>query len=247
MLFGSRGELSYILHTLLQCSTALCQFPTQRISCVGDHYDLALPKIGDFDPNQLTMQQLCVKPEYGGNPQHSLNGWCQVPRRPVTLPPRLGTLAFDSMNLAEPLTLRQPRIMLGCMYRCFCSYGLQDPSIQPYGAHYFFNQLNQPFPTKYTYEVQIDVVDDFDVPGNQHMVKDVGSVIHPLPIRIGNQAVMNIHEDVIPYTISASMDTNNDIKCRGALPRFPLPAPYLMSEFDDLTELCAVQWSGGKA
>ena len=42
-----------------------------------------------------------------------------------------------------------------------------------------------------------------------------------------------------------SLDAGNYITCEGDLPSFPLPQPYLVSDFQNSTQLCAVQWSGG--
>ena len=41
------------------------------------------------------------------------------------------------------------------------------------------------------------------------------------------------------------MDPANNITCDGDLPSFPLPPPYLVSDFQSPQELCAVQWAGG--
>ena len=42
-----------------------------------------------------------------------------------------------------------------------------------------------------------------------------------------------------------SLDIGNHIQCEGALPEFPLPAPYPVVEFRFPQQLYAVQWSGG--
>ena len=45
--------------------------------------------------------------------------------------------------------------------------------------------------------------------------------------------------------MSVSLDPDNNITCIGNLPNFNLPAPYQISQYGSLQELCAVYGSGG--
>ena len=42
-----------------------------------------------------------------------------------------------------------------------------------------------------------------------------------------------------------TLDRGNYITCEDDLPTFPLPEPYLVSSFENLQQLCAVQCAGG--
>ena len=42
-----------------------------------------------------------------------------------------------------------------------------------------------------------------------------------------------------------SMAAGNEIECRGPLPDYQLPLPYHTSDFENLQQMCAVEWSGG--
>ena len=143
--------------------------------------------------------------------------------------------------------------MLGCLYRCFCSYGgekfsLQLLSLQPktyrstdvFGIHLPTREVD----SDRAYQVKIDIVDDLFIPRAQHMgppqqpdhpgvlVQDVYT-----QTQVGNPADFGI--------ISVSLDPGNNITFIGNLPNFNLPAPYQMSQYGSLQELCAVYGSGG--
>ncbi|KAL8731132.1 MAG: hypothetical protein Q9181_004415 [Wetmoreana brouardii] len=215
---------------------------TQNITCLGDHYDLALPMIGDFNPNSLTMQQLCAKPAYGGHPDQSLNGWCQIRRWPP-VDPAQGRVVFEALDDAQAPTLKKSRFAVGCMYRCFCSYGLADVSTQPRESRIWPTSLVQ-VPSSEWYQVSIDDVDDFYHVGPDQHPEDPR--VNALPVWIANQIGYNLHISHV-FRQPVGLDLNNYVQCRGDLPRFPLPPPYQMSDFANLQELCAVQWSGGRA
>lgn len=53
-----------------QVSAVAIQKNVFAMTCVGDSYDLALPAGPDvaFNPNHVTMQQLCAAPDVGGGP-----------------------------------------------------------------------------------------------------------------------------------------------------------------------------------
>ncbi|KAI4201001.1 MAG: hypothetical protein LQ350_003570 [Teloschistes chrysophthalmus] len=61
-----------------------------------------------------------------------------------------------------------------------------------------------------------------------------------------NQAYFNAGDTLLGW-FPVVLDQRNYIECRGDLPQFPLPPPYQMSDFDNLQQLCAVQWAGGKS
>ena len=51
--------------------------PAGAIKCVGDRYDGELPVDEYFNPNTVSMQKLCAKPQYGGgSPGTHIGGWC---------------------------------------------------------------------------------------------------------------------------------------------------------------------------
>ncbi|KAL8632012.1 hypothetical protein Q9189_002277 [Teloschistes chrysophthalmus] len=62
--------------------------------------------LGDFDPNRLTMQQICAKTQYhGGPPGQHIGGYCHVQEKRVV---------FDISNNAQiSSVLSNPRTMLG--------------------------------------------------------------------------------------------------------------------------------------
>ncbi|KAL8731381.1 MAG: hypothetical protein Q9166_003473 [cf. Caloplaca sp. 2 TL-2023] len=104
-----------------------------NITCVGKGYDLELLIIGDFNPNTLTMQQLCAKPQYGGGlPDQHVGGWCE---RWISVPPPVMSpqnMAFDISPAARVnQILANPRVFLACTYRCFCNSGLPPNAVQP--------------------------------------------------------------------------------------------------------------------
>lgn len=72
--------------------------------------------------------------------------------------------------------LFNPRLMAACTYRCFCNFGLSDPSSQPKVLQY----LAAPNPrlrwqADETYKMVVDLVTDFDPPwkDNKDWFRDV--------------------------------------------------------------------------
>ena len=229
--------------------------PNGNITCLGDSYDLELPLQAHWNPNTVSMQSLCAKTQYGGGPPgQNIAGWCEEPARSRgTLPPYPGTIAFDaSPSAQENAQLQNPRVMLGCLYRCFCSnsveeLSLQDLSLQP-KTFRSTDILVRQTRSELAYQVKIDVVDDFFVPQEQHMgppqqadhpgvlVADVFKQTQ-VQLQAGNPTELEI--------VWVSLDPDNNITCIGNLPTFNLPAPYQNSYFGSLQELCAVYGSGG--
>lgn len=238
--------IALLFHTLIVFGYP----PTQRITCLGDHYPIALPKILNLDPNTLTMQQLCVGDKEGNNVQldyYSLDGWCLMGRGEVDI--RRGRVVFDKVVTNVSPVFQTPRLLLGCQYRCFCSYGIQDVSIQPRQSTQWFNNVVHA-PSQQTYQVAIDVVDDFQIPSRYHVgptYEQGGSLAaNAVNYYIMNQAYFNAGDTLLGW-FPVVLDQRNYIECRGDLPQFPLPPPYQMSDFDNLQQLCAVQWAGGKS
>lgn len=227
--------------------------PTLNISCIGDRYDSELPISAGFNPNEVSMQQLCAKTEFnGGQPGQHIGGWCNWSRHHSQVVFDLGVAAEINPVLANP------RVMLACSYRCFCNYGLGAYPVQPKTAPYANTwESNQ------TYELQVDVIDDFDVVWTSNMGKtdpssevDVPQISHAGTLgqtfvqvaEVQTMSQLAFSADRLgtePRFTYTSMNPDNEIECHGVLPRFPLPSPYRNSDFSILQELCAVQFSGG--
>ena len=230
-----------------------------EINCIGNAYDLALPMIGFLNPNSLTMQQLCAGPASGGypDPKIRLNGWCE--KSSDHLNAQEARVVFEdeeihggSLDSFTPLTLKKERILLGCQYRCYCTEDRAGQRIQPRESTLYPNPVRQVSPEQ-AYQVKIDVVDDFAVTSKDHH-GPIGSRLglygsepkaNAVAFWLSNEFAHLMPDTFFSYRVS--LDQNNYIQCRGDLPRFPLPQPYNMSEFSNLDELCAVQWSGGKS
>lgn len=90
-----------------------------NITCIGDKYGLDLPIINGFNPNLLKMQELCALPQYGGKPDQHVGGWCDASKRHYNQ----WHLSFDiSPASGANQLLANPRVMLACYYRCWCSF-----------------------------------------------------------------------------------------------------------------------------
>ena len=218
--------------------------PEANITCIGDSYNLELPTKANFNQNEVTIKKLKNKQQSGGGPagQHA-GGWCSFKPYPRTiLHSRFeGSVAFDlSPGAQVNKQLATPRVLLGCFYRCFCNYGLHDTSVQPKSTKANHNTTSQS-----TYQVKIDVVDDFITPKDQHM-GTLGSVdVRNTFVSMFNQVEAQLEQTQYLASLRVSIDPENYITCRGNLPTFNIPAPYQTSDFSSLQELCAVQMSGG--
>ena len=214
--------------------------PRWNLTCLGDSYPLNLPMIGAFNPNLVTMQQLCAKPQYnGGQPGQHIGGWCSTP-------PAMNLIAFDISAAAQVNTaLANERVMLACRYKCFCNYELDDPQIQPENWH-LFSGLTY-IGRWWSYDLTLDIVNDF----TDRTLK----VQPPRPgLTMGIQVLLDTQDDdnYMPSWI-IGLNPANDITCRGDLPAFPVPLPFVEPNdydnddypFADLQALCANQMSGG--
>lgn len=203
--------------------------PLGNITCVGDSYAINLPSFGNFNPNSVTMQRLCAKPQYhGGLPGQHVGGFCASYYS--NRAHKFG-VHFDQSPGAQVRTeLANPRILLGCLLRCSCdaAHGL-DPGLPDYQKHSIT-----------TYETKIDIVDDFDVPVTQHNGQLDHKWVDAMVIRMKPQI-----GGAMPTPIFVSMDENNGISCRGNLPSFPLPRPIFAANFRSLQEMCVVHHFGG--
>ena len=107
-------------------------------------------------------------------------------------------------------------------------------------------------PSENTGEIMLDVPDDVTTVHNRHTGRlgdmDVDIVeLEELwePNEEGGYAVLFVGEAYPDPPWTLSLDAGNYITCEGDMPSFPLPQPYLVSDFQNPQELCAVQWSGG--
>jgi len=236
--------------------------PSLSITCVGDSYAYNLPVSAGFDTSHITMQQLCAKTQFnGGQPGQHIGGWCDYSR----YHPKV---VFDLTAPAQvnPV-LANPRVMTACQYRCFCNYGLGANAIQPTGPV----ALEATWRSDQTYEMTVDVLKDFDEPSWSNNViaaqfgtpqsdgleVDVPLSSHrgakgALPVRVTevltmSQQVYEKDKSTLAHATFMSMNEDNQIECSGVRPPWPLPAPFTMGMFPDLTHLCAVEFSGGSA
>ncbi len=245
-------------------------YPRRNITCLGSSYDLQLPIRSDgFNPNEITVQQLCAKTVYGGAPQgQNLGGWCskglryseqafedEVPiyyeedNRDYATSTDPQGVSFDFLSLDHDYPGGwDPRFQLGCFNRCFCNYGIEDLTIQP--------KRDVPSAADVTLcesdgtgELMLDVNDDLLTLGGGTDGRlgnvEVDTVwLHQMvePSSEDGNAILKNNDDP-PWRLS--MDAGNYITCDGELPSFPLPEPYPKSDFPSPQELCAVQFSGG--
>lgn len=239
-------------------------FPPDRegnITCVGDKYDLDLPVIDGFNLNDLTMQQLCSLPQYGGKPDQHVGGWCDASKRHYSQ----WHLSFDiSPASGANRILANPRVMLACSYRCWCNF--PNYNEQPRGHPDLIKTIDSQ-----THKVTIDVVTDFNEPWQgqlepfviANVFAEVNVYCSRPPNQIGSsgQLVNSTRLYFRPYPLTGSarsprpgnipaidvaMSVENQIECVDDLPRFPFPGGYDPSSFDSLQSLCAVQSFGGK-
>ena len=224
--------------------------PENNITCVGQTPDLRLPLLQDgFNPNMASMQQLCAKTKYGGGQagQHA-GAYCWI--RPGTASHNnigndtTGDVGFDlSLGAQTSAQLQNPRFLLACFYRCFCNYGLENPSIQPKSKYtYFRTSTTRSF---FSYELQLDLDNDFTTSRQLKRGKQGWRRVKStrVPERPENAQISSPSAGMGLQYIT--LDAGNEIECRGDLPTFVLPAPYATSDFGSLQELCATQMNGG--
>ncbi|KAI9674441.1 MAG: hypothetical protein M1817_001779 [Caeruleum heppii] len=204
--------------------------PRAGLTCLGPGPPFPLPwQYGDWDPNAVSLQQLCAKPQYGGSgPFRHIGGFCPV-FAPV-LPPPLGpgraedVLAFDNTPGAAPSNL------------------LPNPRVQPievprlYEDEFFA-------PARDSYEIRIDLYDDYLV--NPMIHRGQGNNVRRVT-PIWRMREITQRTDAGGFSF-VSIAPDNEITCEGSIPDWPLPAPFVANDFATLQHLCAVQLSGGNA
>ena len=104
-------------------------------------------------------------------------------------------------------------------------------------------------PSNETGEIRLDVEDDVITTDTRHTGRLGDTVVDTVSLRElfepnSASTIAYMPDDVDP-SWDLSLDAGNYITCEGDLPRFPLPQPYLVADFQNSTQLCAVQWSGG--
>lgn len=163
-LYSTPSKLAFgLLVTQSPSLFAIVLPPEADITCLGEQYDLTLPSEGDFDPNRLTMQQLCADPQLGGGlPNQHLGGQCRYDSQNMS---NTRVVFENDVTSTVSQLLYNPRVMAACTYRCFCNFGVTNRALQPKISPY----LTAPFPrTEWagdqTYQVEIEELTDFDPP-----------------------------------------------------------------------------------
>ncbi|MCJ1277055.1 hypothetical protein MMC21_004864 [Puttea exsequens] len=192
------------------------------------------------------MQSLCATTLYGGGPAgQNLGGWCDDPGYERTTSTGLVSYDINEGSGVNTALANVPRIFLGCMNRCFCNANIQaNPQAQPklVGLNDFQNHGLRPRASQSTYELQIDVVDDFTTDIALKMGKSGDQSVLAERVWHYSRTQVDFH---IGYV---SLDKGNMITCFGRLPTFTLPPPYDQpSDFRNNQELCATHLSGGLA
>ena len=224
----------------------------KHVTCLGSKYALNLPLLPDHimrsntNPNTLTMQELCVKQYYGGGSRiggHfvvNVGGYCQV--RPGDAA-NTGRIAFDNAPHGwANRDLAMPRVLLGCLYRCFCDYGVNDRTVQPkLSDQAQFNRFGSSTPVT---EFQIDVLEY--TPGSARGAGVQFSDPSVLPVSRRGEYRPLLENGYDGFLNWIKLDPENHITCTGTVPNYRFPGPFQRNDFESLQEFCAVQLSGGK-
>ena len=173
-----------------------------NISCIGDQYGLNLPMINGFDPNLLTMQQLCALPQYGGQENLHIGGWCDARNDDG----RRWHLSFDisPASGANPI-LANPRVMLACFYRCWCNFGRPRPELEQPREH---PETVLSLEAE-THKIMIDYVSDFDlnVPWQDHLRRRAREVINAIDRVVVQLAFPSL--DTVGYVPRPNVQVNS--------------------------------------
>ena len=226
--------------------------PIRNITCIGDDLALELPMIGDFNPNLVPVHKICAKPQYnGGRRRQHAGGYCHEP----AFAPYTGDVSFDTSYGADASPeLQNPRVLLACRYRCFCNWGVADVSIQP-KVNYRRTQFDvHPRASESTYEISIDVDNDFTTTwaykmGRQGSIPVDALVLNRRP-QLAAEARTTTPRQRYGVGKRVSLDPGNKIRCDNTFPTFNLPPPYDRWEIigqngNYAQQLCATQLSGG--
>lgn len=113
---------------------------TDAITYLGDSYDLALPAGSHtgFNPNEVSMQQLCAQSPYGERSRQHIGGFCSLGGSEAL---RRFAFSISPQSHVHPL-LSNPRIMFGWSVRPEHS----TPSMELVGRTLWkFERRKQPF------------------------------------------------------------------------------------------------------
>ncbi|KAG7005472.1 hypothetical protein G7Y79_00019g046520 [Physcia stellaris] len=217
--------------------------PRSNITCLGSSYDLRIPiRTDGVDLNQLTMQQLCAKPIYGGaNISRALGGWC---------------VSFDfsvSEEMSDHLAnFNDDRLYIGCLNRCFCNWEIEDRSIQPKReVPSNADVIIIPTHPLHVQKLKVEIPEFLEARDNQPALDGdevtVVQIITDLHEPTQRNYPLHSQTDARDYedVLNLALDPGNEITCEGDLPSFALPPPYSVADFQNAQQLCAVQWFGG--
>ena len=193
--------------------------PKYNITCLGDLS--AIPWAWQHY-NGLSMQKSCAASRYGGSSHLDLNfgGYCEGQDVAFTL--RAWTHRERSPGRIRNLL----RALLECRTRCFCNHGLENPNEQPKLVPITRKTFSGPVLDQ---ERKDTITVDTRAPP---------SLTRPIHLTrlLLNRPTLQIDLGIL---------RTNMIQCGGPLPVFDLPGPWSVGDFDNNTELCAVQLSGG--
>ena len=223
--------------------------PVRNITCLGDSLNLRLPLLGAFNPNLVSVQKVCAKPQYdGGEHLQHAGGYCSEP----PFPPYTGDISFDrNVDAGASRLLQNPRVLLACRYRCFCNWNVADTSIQPKTNMRGRRFETESLQSQNSYELRLDIDDDFTTLRRDHNGQFGEMTVDTLKLLRQSQLSRERHHS--PYRGMydlISLDPGNKIVCSGDMPPFPLPRPFTPWDFITLgpfpiQKLCATQLSGG--
>ncbi|KAL9610854.1 MAG: hypothetical protein Q9167_004459 [Letrouitia subvulpina] len=230
--------------------------PEGRLFCQG-YPQINLPTLSvNFNPNEKTLQQLCVKPQYGGGSRHQhLGGFCAD-----------GLVIFDpSHGAMTSYVLFNTRMLLQCLLRCYCYNYDPDSQAGPAEGHdNDHSEIGNP------YVIKADLIDDFGTPlsGNRGGLVDPSwhiEVITAVEVPLRHLESQGLEIDQIDLRLSHSglwdsketiLDpANTVIFCDGPLPSWRFPPPVgidqftgvLEQEITPLEQLCFNSLDGGNA
>ncbi|KAI9791576.1 MAG: hypothetical protein M1833_001497 [Piccolia ochrophora] len=164
-----------------------------NISCFGDvprfvkETDFpTIPGFEAFDPREYTVQELCVRHEYGGNPPgQNVGGWSFGDDSSNTPMAQYG-IVFDKPHPPRAaIALENPRLQYFCKLHCV-GWRRQGPRPQPWEREDPRLQEHTPAPLDSSnilprfYEITVDRFEDYtDPPGHYHDMDPRRSVVTP--------------------------------------------------------------------
>jgi hypothetical protein len=209
--------------------------PTGNLTCWGG-FDPGIIEAGGIpgiDLTQVTAQAICAKPQYGGNLQFHIGGWCRVTSEGKEV-------VFDASQDAWPnRQLDTLEMKTFCLQRCYC-----DSSILPLlGPPQVKEYMIQYHPRSDTYMIQGQLM-----VGYPPSLPPKGSGTEPA-IAL---AIVNQKQAVAP-DVSSIFSTQYvsilplwNVSCPGnEIPEW-LPAGWTSSDFQGKAQrLCASVFNGG--